>query len=92
MTRTSEISMLCSHVCFHFKHMNRGRKNSEKFNYETKIILYYYFACVKYTQTCTHLPDVAYMHRTVCRVSCIFYQYNLSQCLKRQSRNAIKLL
>jgi len=43
MTWTSEIPMLCWHVCFHFKHMNRGRKKSEKFNYETKIILHCYF-------------------------------------------------
>ena len=73
MTWTSETPMLCSHVCFHFKHANRGRKNSEKFNYETKMILHCYFSCVKYTQTCTHSPDVTYMRRTIWSFSCTFY-------------------
>jgi hypothetical protein len=49
MTWTSATSMFCSHVCFHRKHMNRGRKNSKKFNYETNNITLL-FSCVKYTQ------------------------------------------
>ena len=84
MTWTSETFMLCSHVCFLFKHMNRGRKNSEKFNFETKI-LHCYFSCVKCTQNCTNSPDVTYTYRTICNFSYIFYLWNLSQCLKRES-------